>query len=331
MLFEANKPKNKRNLTFTFCNETKYTKTTTTICSTTAMKIEQYEQQQQQKDKQSQQAALQQLYYHGSKQLYLKDSNNAANGSLMRNGVVAPLTLDMTIDRAIECTILHGIATHFGALPIVTCVLQALIIRRALEYHNNKANNAQLKLQAPTMKDLQAMLDNEWATFKHKIATSSVEELGKELQYPTAIQDWYHSLGSNPSEIIQAAEAKCMQELAGFDTDFDPYAYFYKGVSGYCVLSLKIALWSLYWSYQAKDKKKNKITFKPTKGFPQWIFDNCQEYETVYWVVLIGADADTYGAIAGPMLAAHHPHAIPSVLVKGAQLKDEMTQIMQLS
>jgi ADP-ribosylglycohydrolase len=45
------------------------------------------------------------------------------------------------------------------------------------------------------------------------------------------------------------------------------------------------------------------------------------------WVVLIGADADTYGATAGPLLAAYHPN-IPSNYKDGLWLKEEIEKIV---
>jgi len=42
------------------------------------------------------------------------------------------------------------------------------------------------------------------------------------------------------------------------------------------------------------------------------------------WVVLIGADADTYGATAAPLLAAYHPR-IDSQFTAGLQFYDEIS------
>lgn len=44
------------------------------------------------------------------------------------------------------------------------------------------------------------------------------------------------------------------------------------------------------------------------------------------WVVLIGADADTYGATAGPLLAAYHPN-IKEDFKQGLWLRDEIEKI----
>lgn len=49
-------------------------------------------------------------------------------------------------------------------------------------------------------------------------------------------------------------------------------------------------------------------------------------FDTIMWVTCIGADADTYAATAGPLLAAYHPH-IPDDFLHGLQLKDEVCKL----
>ena len=44
------------------------------------------------------------------------------------------------------------------------------------------------------------------------------------------------------------------------------------------------------------------------------------------WVALIGSDADTYGAVAGPMLAAYHPN-IGNNFKEGLWLRQEIENI----
>ena len=44
------------------------------------------------------------------------------------------------------------------------------------------------------------------------------------------------------------------------------------------------------------------------------------------WVALIGADSDTYGATAGPLLAAYHPK-ISENLKEGLLLRKEIEEI----
>jgi len=46
------------------------------------------------------------------------------------------------------------------------------------------------------------------------------------------------------------------------------------------------------------------------------------------WVVLIGADADTYGATAGPLLAAYHGTINPDFMEK-LYVKDEIASYFE--
>ena len=50
-------------------------------------------------------------------------------------------------------------------------------------------------------------------------------------------------------EAISQAESQLLQELKDFEK-FDPYHQDYRGRMAYCVLTLHIALWALYWSFQ---------------------------------------------------------------------------------
>lgn len=50
----------------------------------------------------------------------------------MRNGMVAALYAedgDDALLRLLDYTVLHGIITHYGPLPVLTCVLHSLLIR----------------------------------------------------------------------------------------------------------------------------------------------------------------------------------------------------------
>jgi ADP-ribosylglycohydrolase len=210
----------------------------------------------------------------------------------MRNGIIPVITEDMPIDTAIEYTILQGISTHYNPLATLTCVLQTIIIRRALL--DASSRNGAPQIPPPTMNDIRSMIDNEWHTWLSRVTEP-------------ACLEWIRTVGKTE---IKMAEVQLLEELNGFET-FDPYGYMYKGVSGYSVLSLKIALWALHWSV-----KREKVLVAPDH-LPTWPFDNQPSgFDSIMFVVLIGADADTYGAIAGPMLAAYHPFIKESFMDK---------------
>jgi len=111
---------------------------------------------------------------------------------------------------------------------------------------------------------------------------------------------WLKQIGSG---LLKVEEARLIDELRGFE-NFDPYHQDYRNRSGYCVLTLLIPLWALYWSVQ---KDHPAIP----EWLPEWIFQR-HGFDCIMWVVAIGADADTYGATAGPLLASYHPTIAPA-------------------
>jgi len=224
----------------------------------------------------------------------MDNTNNLANGSLMRNGFIPALFSgkDQEIE-ALDATILHGIITHYGPLMVICCVIHTFLIRRALLTNWDCA---------PTIDDIKNLLAGPWIDYQSK------------TQNPF-VQAWLKEMGTT---LLEQQEKRLIEELQDFET-FDPWHYDYRGKSGYCILTLKISLWALYWSF--KD-------FHPPipKWLPEWIFEK-HGFDTVMWVVSIGADADTYGATTGPLLAAFHPNINQNFLIK-LEVRDEVLQLV---
>ena len=83
-----------------------------------------------------------------------------------------------------------------------------------------------------------------------------------------------------------------------FDLDrFDPFDDRFKPQPRGCLDALRIALWALRWAFDLH-------TYHPAPGgLPGWVF--CKRGAmTIGWVGLVGGDAPSYGAVAGPLLAA---------------------------
>jgi hypothetical protein len=97
------------------------------------------------------------------------------------------------------------------------------------------SRNGAPQIPPPTMNDIRSMIDNEWHTWLSRVTEP-------------ACLEWIRTVGKTE---IKMAEVQLLEELNGFET-FDPYGYMYKGVSGYSVLSLKIALWALSSIYQGE-------------------------------------------------------------------------------
>ena len=136
-------------------------------------------------------------------------------------------------------------------------------------------------IKSPCYSDIVDILSNEWKQWK--------DDVKKRKDDKNPGKFWLETIGDDN---LMKSEIQLLDELKDFEK-FDPYSFYYKGVSGYAVLSLKISLWALYHSF---DEFKLNIPdwFKNDNSWPFKRF----KFESIMWVVLIGADADTYGAIA---------------------------------
>ncbi|KAH3767752.1 ADP-ribosylglycohydrolase [Pelomyxa schiedti] len=220
-------------------------------------------------------------------------SGGQANGSLMRNGAIAAGMYARSEAEIVEASVLHGIITHYGVEAVLCCVIHSVLIHRALNSRQTRP---------PTLDDIRAILAGPWTEWKNSIS-----------KHPEGLA-WCHAMASTQAEVA------LINYLAGFE-NLDPYHAYYKGISGYCSLSLKIALWALHWSFSHS---------LPSCGIPHWLplwpFQ-LHHFEVIKWVVLIGADADTYGAIAGPLLGAYHPETIPQSLIAQLEVNEELQKL----
>eukprot|EP01090_Pellita_catalonica_P001435 TRINITY_DN1116_c0_g1_i2.p1 TRINITY_DN1116_c0_g1~~TRINITY_DN1116_c0_g1_i2.p1 ORF type:complete len:229 (-),score=39.45 TRINITY_DN1116_c0_g1_i2:67-753(-) len=222
----------------------------------------------------------------------------------MRNGPVAAVFYKQSEENvALDATIGQAIITHFGPLPTLTCIVQTLLIRHAINCHHF----TKTPLRSPTLNDIKHLIldeDGPWQQYK------------KNTKYEAA-REWLQEIGASS---LKDAEKQLITELAGFDDDsYDPFNQDYRGRSGYCVLTLQISLWGLHWSF------KDSATPSKPEWLPDWPFEK-HKFDAIMWIVLIGADADTYGASAGPLLAAYHPHINP-VYLSNLKIKDEVISL----
>jgi len=215
----------------------------------------------------------------------------------MRNGVIPAWFSGIDQENeAIEATVLQGIITHYNPTSVVVCILQTLLIRKGLASPIPPSSHLAIK-------DIKEAIKGPWARWKASTVNRDCKT-------------WIADIGE--TEILKA-EDTILQELKGFEK-FDPYTFdYYQGnIMGSSILALKIALWALYWSFQ--------VHSPPIPSYlPEWPFRR-HGFEVIMWIVLIGADADTYGACAGPLIAAYHPH-IPENLLDGLALKPDVESI----
>ncbi|MHC5057876.1 MAG: ADP-ribosylglycohydrolase family protein [Planctomycetota bacterium] len=91
---------------------------------------------------------------------------------------------------------------------------------------------------------------------------------------------------------------------------FNPFETSFAGRAGYCLLTLQIAVWAAAWALRDQPL--------PTpSGFPDEPFERTGPW-VLSWVAMIGFDSDTYGASAGPLIAAACG-GLPEELTDGLQ------------
>jgi len=207
---------------------------------------------------------------------------SAANGSLMRNGVICGFTNDL--DEAFEMTILHGMITHYGPLPQLCCCAHTWVIFNLL-----RNNNPLLAL------DWIDKFYEDWINFLKKNNNKCISE-------------W---LNNSTKEEIEKA-IKTIENTEWSHYEFNPFECDIDKSGGYCVLTLQIAFWAFQWSLESSDAFiVPKCLLNVEEPFYKTGVDR------LGWIPLIGYDADTYGATAGPLFVAHYkklPHGMTSNL-----------------
>lgn len=208
---------------------------------------------------------------------YRQNPTGAANGSLMRNGIV-PALAD-SLEEAFSISLQQGILTHYAPLPALCCCAQTFLIWELLESRD------------PFTGDwIQGFLGR----FEDFLA-SSKEPAVAIWQQNTAddFREWSNTLARSDFNAMRV----------------DPYVMSIEGQDGYCLTTLQIAVWAAQWS-------QSGAPFPTPVGFPSDHFSRATGAIFLPAVVMIGHDADTYGAVAGPLIAAVHG-AVPDELTAG--------------
>ena len=219
-------------------------------------------------------------YWDGGLLFWRRQPRHAANGSLMRNGVVPAMA--ETLDDAFSMTLKHGMITHYAPLPQVCCMAQTYLIWELLSGKSYSEG-------------WQGRFEESLAHYFDGIQDPEVEQWLKEVK-----------------EADHLDRAMDTFNRANWIMDeFNPFFLSIRGNGGYCLLTLQIALWALYWSLR---KEVPEIP----EGFPKDVFD-AEGPSRLAWVAMIGHDADTYGATAGPLIAAAHS-TLPSGMIEGLKV-----------
>lgn len=231
-------------------------------------------------------------WHEGGLEDFRRNPANAANGSLMRNGIV--LGLADSLDEAFEISLAHGVMTHYAPLPVLCCAAQTWIICRLLEGD--------------------ALLEGGWL---HWFEDDFQEWLGNTKT--EFVNVWLNNV-SDGSGLTALDEAWETLRAAEFHPDrFNPFETDFSIGQGYCLLTLQIGVWAAAWA-----QRESPFPNVP-KGFPSEPFVRAGPW-ALSWVAMIGHDSDTYGATAGPIIAAACGE-IPSELTERLWIMEKLATL----
>ncbi len=215
-------------------------------------------------------------WYEGGLAEYQRNPGNAANGSLMRNGIVLAFAEDL--EEAFCLTIKQSIITHYAPLMVLCCAAHTYLLDE-LSGQIAVAN------------------EEGWVAEFRDVFTLCLKDSEDEI-----VLGWRENVGDDLDAAWLTLEA------ADFDHEsFNPFKEDFSGREGYCLLTLQIAAWAAAWSFDGKP-------FPTPKGFPAEPFQRTKAW-VLSWVAMIGHDCDTYGASAGPLIALTH-NGLPEELTQ---------------
>jgi ADP-ribosylglycohydrolase len=229
------------------------------------------------------------LYWQGGLEFWKELPNFASNGSLMRNGIV-PGMAD-TLTESFSNTIKHGMITHYAPLPQICCLAHTYLIWNLLHGRG---------FEEKWMESFESELD------EYFLAVDDSD-----------VQKW-HAIVSEKGDYRMS-----LATFRGDDWDmerFDPFRIDYNRGTGYCLMTLRIAIWGLYWSLRPEE-------LKAPDGFPPEVF-KAKGPSRLAWVAMCGHDADTYAAVAGPLIAAAYSE-LPTGFTEGLKALDIFDRLVK--
>jgi ADP-ribosylglycohydrolase len=225
--------------------------------------------------------------------IYRKNPQSLSNGSLMRNGIVPALT--ESLEDIFEISLKQGIITNYAPLCVACCAFQCWVI---------------INLHDGTKFSPTSFIHNfvdDWSRWVQKCRDPE-------------IQLWRKNVTG--AEII-AALSRLKEALE--DSQFDPFKHDFTGNSGFCVTTLQVAWWALKLAHEPANWKP-ELREQWSALFPGFDgFKHELKGDALALVPLVGHDADTNAACAGPMIAAAHP--IPKSMTDGLQAAREFDDL----
>lgn len=240
-------------------------------------------------------------WWVGGEDAYRRSPTNAANGSLMRNGVIVGMAHSLA--EAYLYTVQHSIITHFAPLPVLCCAMQTWLLWCLLE-------DKRWPFERPDWFDQFRASWTRW----------------RDDERDGAVIHWDHTVSNNMDEAWATLEA----------ADWCPYTFNPFGITsgrGYCLTTLQVGVWALCWSIEDEEDFDTDILPEATRAVfaevhpatadthLEGLFDARLHYPLA-WVALVGNDSDTYGATAGPLIAAAHGE-FPAGMVEGLTAVEE--------
>jgi ADP-ribosylglycohydrolase len=216
-------------------------------------------------------------YWDGGYAYWVKNPKHAANGSLMRNGVIAGMA--DSLENAFEMTLKHGMITHYAPLPQICCLAQTYLLWELLSGKS---------FTDTWTAGFQKSLEGYLGTIRDAELISWFNEVSEDDHFAHAMDD-FTSAQWNMGE-------------------FNPFNTYIRGNGGYCLLTLQIAVWCLHWSLR-------KDAPDVPESFPGEVLA-AEGPSRLAWAAMVGHDADTYAATAGPLIAAAHS-GLPSNITDG--------------
>ena len=210
-------------------------------------------------------------WHRGGYEFWRRNPNAWSNGSLMRNGVVAGMGASR--NQLFRHTLLHGLITHWAPLPALCCAAQSWLIHHFDVWCVGEEGG---EILLPEWKEEFRKQWDLWICTE----TDPLVIAWRDTTWEDHAEAW---------KIFMAADC---------DPDsFRPFAPI-KHI-GFCVTTLQIGIWAMHWAFRDCPYPTEYLPEKfPTEPFLR------TGAEVLSWVAMIGRDADTYGATAGPMIAA---------------------------
>lgn len=222
-------------------------------------------------------------WHEAGRDLYRKRPGLAANGSLMRNGIVPGLTEQLS--DAWDLSFRHGIVTHYAPLPVLCCAAQTYLIYHLLRGHS------------PFGGDWVAAFSDAWRAW--------IEGLSMPWTGAWLDETW-----------TDLDDAIAQFREADFDPDrFNPFEIDLTEIAGYCLTTLQIAVWATRWALRGSPAPMPST-------IPDHVRNRACGPYMLAAVVLIGHDSDTYAATAGPMIAAATGE-VPAEFTRGLEVNED--------